>query len=65
VRTTLQNLQLQYLDLYLVHFPEAFPRGTTEEDVVAGKRDYAAITLKETWQKMEVNFPQKLQLIFG
>jgi diketogulonate reductase-like aldo/keto reductase len=53
VRTTLQNLQLQYLDLYLVHFPEAFPRGTTEEDVVAGKRDYAAITLKETWQKME------------
>ncbi|XP_062509301.1 aldose reductase A-like [Corticium candelabrum] len=53
VRQTLKNLQLEYLDLYLIHFPEAFPRGAREEEMGSGKRDYAAVTLTETWQKME------------
>ncbi|XP_065183513.1 aldose reductase A-like [Sycon ciliatum] len=59
---TLADLQLEYLDLYLVHFPEAFPAETSEEvmavncmifDETGGDSPYAQVTVKETWAGME------------
>ncbi|XP_065834828.1 aldo-keto reductase family 1 member B1-like [Oscarella lobularis] len=53
VKRTLSDLQLDYLDMYLIHFPEAFPRGAKEEDIMSGKKQPASITIKKTWEMME------------
>ena len=48
--------------MYLIHFPEAFPRGAKEEDIMSGKKQPASITIKKTWEMMEVRviFARKL-----
>lgn len=53
LKQTLKNLQLEYLDLYLIHFPEAFPAGAREEDIVSGKYALADVPIKDTWSAME------------
>ncbi|XP_020843250.1 aldo-keto reductase family 1 member A1 [Phascolarctos cinereus] len=54
LRKTLADLQLQYLDLYLMHWPYGFEGGDTlfpkNED---GTMRYDTISYKETWKAME------------
>ncbi|KAH0815938.1 hypothetical protein MTP99_018887 [Tenebrio molitor] len=54
IKTTLSNLQLKYLDLYLIHWPlgykekeELFPTG---ED---GKIQFSDVDYVDTWKEME------------
>ena len=48
-RLTLKNLQLEYLDLYLVHSPSTLAKGTTSltEDKMLG---YEPSRMSETWK---------------
>jgi diketogulonate reductase-like aldo/keto reductase len=60
LRTTLADLQLDYLDLYLIHWPaafayrgrdELFPKESKEDDAPYAQQDTA---IKETWRAMEL-----------
>ena len=65
---TLADLQLDYLDLYLIHFPIAQPfvdfdaRYPPEwiTDTAVGKMELAPVPLFETWQAMEDLYQQGL-----
>lgn len=48
---TLRELQLDYLDLYLIHWPVAFKKGC--KGMGESKDDYAPLNLPATWQAME------------
>ncbi|GAB3485511.1 aldo/keto reductase [Marinomonas epiphytica] len=59
---TLEDLQLDYLDLYLIHFPIAqqfvpfednYPPGWTVDPSAAPKMTLAKVPLHETWSAME------------
>jgi len=58
---TLTDLQLDYLDLYLIHFPIAQPFVDFDDryppewitDTTVGKMELAPVPLFETWQAME------------
>ncbi|XP_036613218.1 aldo-keto reductase family 1 member A1 [Trichosurus vulpecula] len=54
LRKTLADLQLQYLDLYLMHWPYGFERGDNLFPKNAnGTVRYDTIHYKETWKAME------------
>jgi D-xylose reductase len=65
---TLADLQLDYLDLYLIHFPIAQPYVDFEDryppewitDPAVGKMELAPVPLFETWQAMESLYDQGL-----
>ncbi len=65
LRGTLDDLQLEYLDLYLVHWPVAFRPGV----VFAGKPDeFLSLTdvpLSETWAGMEECIQERLTRHIG
>jgi len=48
---TLKDLNLKYLDLYLIHWPFAFDNDKPQDD--KGKWNSAPIPIIETWQAME------------
>ena len=51
---TLTDLQLEYLDLYLVHWAVAFEHGDELEPLDAnGVARFASVPLQETWRVME------------
>lgn len=53
-RQTLAELQLDYLDLYLIHWGIAFEAGGNLEPIgVDGMVKTAPVSTKETWQEME------------
>jgi diketogulonate reductase-like aldo/keto reductase len=52
-RKTLHDLQLEYLDLYLIHWGLAFAHGGESEPVVDGEVQTENVSLQETWQAME------------
>ena len=49
-RLTLKNLQLEYLDLYLVHNPFAFRKAAEKEWDDANKLGYDELRMSHTWQ---------------
>jgi D-xylose reductase len=65
---TLTDLQLDYLDLYLIHFPIAQPFVDFQDryppewitDTAVGKMELAPVPLFETWQAMEALYEQGL-----
>jgi D-xylose reductase len=65
---TLADLQLDYLDLYLIHFPIAQPFVDFDDryppewitDTAVGKMELAPVPLFETWQAMEALYEQGL-----
>lgn len=50
-KKTLSDLQLDYLDLYLMHWGVAFPPGALEPEDNIAKFD--KVSIRETWQAME------------
>ena len=53
LKTTLANLQLDHLDLYLIHWPIAHRPGVIRPDVGQDFESLEEIPLIETWQAME------------
>ncbi|XP_013210747.1 alcohol dehydrogenase [NADP(+)] isoform X1 [Microtus ochrogaster] len=54
LRKTLADLQLEYLDLYLIHWPHAFERGDNPFPKNAdGTMRYDSIHYKDTWKALE------------
>lgn len=52
-RQTLKNLQLDYLDLYLMHWGIAFEHGEELEPMKDGKVVTEKISIRGTWEAME------------
>ncbi len=50
---TLRDLQLDYLDLYLIHWPLAFRKGVHFPDTPADTISLTELPLAETWAAME------------
>lgn len=65
-KKTLQDLQLNYLDLYLVHWAVAFEHGDDLEPLDKnGLAQFAAVSLQETWRAMEDLTNKKLVKSIG
>lgn len=65
-KKTLQNLQLDYLDLYLIHWAVAFEHGEDIEPLDEnGLARFEHVSLQETWQAMEELANKKLARSIG
>jgi len=70
-RRTLQDLQLDYLDLYLVHWPFALEAADRERDPLRSLRDVrgravcAPVPIEETWAAMEALVEEGLVRAIG
>ena len=53
LKQTLKDLQLDYLDLYLIHWPVAFKPGVNFPEDASGLLSLSEVPLIETWQGME------------
>ncbi|KAJ1719219.1 D-xylose reductase [Coemansia erecta] len=71
---TLRDLQLDYIDLYLVHFPialayvpfeERYPPGWTVDGKDGGPLEYARVPYQDTWQAMELLVDQGVARSIG
>jgi len=54
LQKTLDDLELEYLDLYLIHWPVAFEHGTTFPEDDSGFIALSDLPVTETWKGMEV-----------
>lgn len=65
-KKTLQDLQLDYLDLYLIHWAVAFEHGGDLEPLDEnGLAKFASVSLQDTWQAMEDLADKKLAKSIG
>lgn len=53
LRKTLFELQLDYLDLYLMHWGIAFKHGEELKPIKDGKAELESISIRQTWEAME------------
>lgn len=53
IEKSLKNLQLDYLDLYLVHWPVAFKPGVNQPSKPSDYLSLEEVPLIETWKQME------------
>lgn len=53
IKKTLDSLKLEYLDLYLMHWPQAYKEGDDLFPSEGDKRLYSEVSVKETWKQME------------
>ena len=53
IRRSLHDLQLDYLDLYLIHWPVAFKTGHEQAKTADDLTSLAQVPLKETWKAFE------------
>jgi len=53
IRKSLSNLQLDYLDLYLIHWPVAFKSGCEQARDAADLVSLEVMPLESTWEAME------------
>ncbi|OAY63402.1 Non-functional NADPH-dependent codeinone reductase 2, partial [Ananas comosus] len=51
LRKTLQNLQMEYIDLYLIHWPISIKAG--KSDIPIAKDDLLPLDFKSVWEAME------------
>lgn len=65
IRKSLELLGLDYLDMYLVHWPVALKAGTLFPESAADFVPLAAVPLAETWQGMEDCFDAGLTRHIG
>lgn len=52
-RQTLKDLQLEYLDLYLMHWGVAFKHGGDLQPIKNGRAETDKVSIQQTWQAME------------
>ncbi|GLJ48227.1 hypothetical protein SUGI_1018300 [Cryptomeria japonica] len=62
ITKSLKNLQLEYLDLYLLHWPVRLRKGHT---LPPKEEDFLPLDIKSTWQGMEKCFELRLTKAIG
>ncbi|MEO9479929.1 MAG: aldo/keto reductase [Maribacter dokdonensis] len=62
---TLEDLQLEYLDLYLIHWPVALKKGTEMPDKASDFIPLSEVPLTSTWKGMEAALEQGLAKHIG
>ncbi|GLJ54866.1 hypothetical protein SUGI_1178250 [Cryptomeria japonica] len=62
ISRSLKNLQLEYVDLYLVHWPLRLKKGCSNPPK---EEDFLPLTMKSTWQGMETCFEMGLTKAIG
>ncbi|MEO9806612.1 MAG: aldo/keto reductase [Reichenbachiella sp.] len=65
LQITLKALQLEYLDLYLIHWPVAQQKDVIFPEDGSGLISLSEITLEETWRGMEEVLSEKLTRHIG
>lgn len=66
LKTTLSNLGLEYLDLYLIHWPFALKEGDDLFPVdETGKAIYSDVDFVDTWKAMEDVYKKGLTRLIG
>lgn len=65
IEKTLRDLQLDYLDLYLMHWPIAFEHGTSFPNDESGFVPLEKVPLTETWAGMEETQNENLSRHIG
>ncbi|CAL4932644.1 unnamed protein product [Urochloa decumbens] len=65
LRKTLRNLQMEYVDLYLVHFPVSMKPQEGGAGAILVKEDLVAMDMKGVWEEMEECHRQGLAKAIG
>ncbi|XP_075989311.1 aldo-keto reductase 1B-like [Anticarsia gemmatalis] len=65
IKTTLENLGLEYLDLYLIHWPQAFKEGDELFPMKDNKIEGSSVDYVDTWKAMETLVQKGLSKSIG
>ena len=65
LKNTLEDLQLDYLDLYLIHWPVAFKSGVSFPENAKDFLSLEQVSLTETWRVMQKTLEQNLAKHIG